>query len=209
MKSTVITSLYPLYIPEPIIPRSEGLHVSNIIRCLAMESGILRPEWCDELSLSDVRTITDPIAILRINIGLAWEEHYIPMLRNVVDHPEELKLDGVYMSRDGESVSVIITPKGPQVRHTVHEVKATYKSTNTVGDLSSEKIWMMQIMAYLKASATRYAHFHVLFLCGDYSRPITPRMEVWELEFEQEELDDNWQLLTGYRDYRLKREKEE
>lgn len=192
-----------LGLPDSKYPRSQGVHVSAIIRCIATESGILKPEWAEELSLVDIREIKDPVAILRINIGLAWEEHYIPMLKDVIDHPGEMELDGIYMTHDGESVSVIITDNRTKWCMVVHEVKATYKSTNTVGDLKSQWMWLAQIKAYCKSLNTRHAMLHILFLCGDYTYPIRPTLECWKIEFTQQEIEDNWDLLRDYRDYRL------
>lgn len=203
----MITTELPvtLILPPPIVPRSPGQHVSGIIRCLAVDMGILKPEWAEELSLVDARDITDPVAVLRINIGLAWEEHYIPMLGDVADHPEEIHYEGIYMSPDGESVSVIITRGQPKHVLMVHEVKATYKSTKTVGEPTTDNpwMWMAQIKSYCKALGTRFAVLHVLFLCGDYSYPIKPVLKKWQLEFTQQELDDNWALLMDYREHRL------
>ena len=210
MHATKVTEQYPLFLPAPKSPRSSGIHVSSLIRCIATETGILKPQWAEELSLVDVREITDPTAILRINIGLAWEQHYICDILSqygVMDHPTELELDGVYLTHDAESVSVIIT-LGKAVAHLVcHEIKATYKSTKTVGDLTTQWMWMTQIKAYCKALKTTHAVLHILFLCGDYTYPITPVREVWEIEFTQEEIDENWTLLTDYRDHRLLQER--
>ncbi len=194
-----------IYLPPPKTPRSEGIHVSNIIRCIAMESGLLKRELMEEIELVDVREITDPVAILRINIGLAWEAHYIPMLPDVIDHPGEMEVDGIYMTHDGESVSVIITsiPTVKKMAVICHEVKATYKSTRTVGDLRTQWMWLAQVKAYCRALNTRFAMIHVLFICGDYSYPITPLLKCWQVEFSEEEITDNWDLLKGYRDYKL------
>jgi hypothetical protein len=202
MKATEIP--VNLTLPPPIVPRSPGQHVSGIIRCLATEMGILKPEWAEEMSLTDVREITDPTAVLRICIGLAWEEWYIPQLQEVLDHPGEMLMDGVYLSHDGESLSsVMITPATEEWVVLVHEIKSTYKSTRTVGDLTAQFMWLAQIKAYCKAKATRYAMLHVLFLCGDYTYPIRPLIRKWLIEFTQQELDENWQLLLDYRDHRL------
>lgn len=194
-----------LHLPDSKTPRSPGTHVSNIIRCIATESGILKPEWAEELSLTDIREITDPVAILRINIGLAWESHYIPMLPDVVDHPGEMELDGIYLTHDGESVSVIITLSDSKREMVLvcHEVKATYKSTKTVGDLSTQWMWMAQLKAYCKSMSTRHGMLHCLFLCGDYTYPIKPMLKCWQVEFEQEEIDSNWNLMRDYRDYQM------
>jgi hypothetical protein len=177
--------------------------MSGIIRCIATETGILKPEWADEISLTDVRTITDPVAILRINIGLAWEQHYIGTLLEpygVADHPSEVEIDGIFGSPDAESISVMFTLGKQQIKHTCHEVKATYKSTKTVGDLTNQWMWLTQIKAYCKALGTHWAVLHILFLCGDYTYPIKPIREVYEIEFTQQEIDDCWNLLRDYRD---------
>lgn len=213
-----------LKLPPSRTARGDGVHQSSIIRCIATEHGILKPEWAEELSLVDVREISDPVAILRISIGLAWEEWYIPQILahfrgGVLDHPGETLFDGVYMTPDGEEVCVIITLETDgtpnveyQSRLYVHEVKATYKSTKTVAGVTQEELpiqleaqwmWMAQMKGYCIAKGTRFAVLHVLFLCGDYKFPIKPQLRAWEIEFTQEELDDNWFLLSMYRHERL------
>lgn len=198
-----------LTLPPSRVPRSEGIHVSALIRGLAMEAGILKPEWAEEVSLVDVREITDPVAVLRICIGLAWEEWYIPQFLaqfGVVDHPGEIKCDGVYMTMDGESLDVIFTQTSSGYVVRVHEVKSTYKSMNTVGDMSGQWMWLAQCKAYCKAAKTRFCKIHVLFLCGDYTYPITPQLHCWSIEFSQAEVDENWDLLLMYRDSKLAEE---
>jgi hypothetical protein len=202
MITHLVTDEYPLILPPPRIARSEGVHVSNIIRCIATKAGILKPEWADELSLTDARTITDPVAILRISIGLAWEEHYIPLLPGVIDHPEEVCVDGVYMSKDGESLTTVVRNNKTRLEFAIHEVKATYKSTKTVGNLTSQWMWLAQIKAYCHSIGTLVAYLHVLFLCGDYSFPIRPVREVWRIDFTKDEIEDNWKLLMRYKNSR-------
>jgi hypothetical protein len=196
-----------LTLPESRTPRSEGVHVSSVIRCIATETGILKPEWAEELSLVDKRDITDPTAILRISVGLAWEEYYIPTHLGpvgVVDHPGEMCVQDIYMTHDGESLDVIITDRRREIALVVHEVKATWKSTKTVGDMTSQWLYLTQIKAYCKGLNTRFAKIHILFMCGDYTYPIKPQIKCWLLEFTQEEIDDNFELLTEYRDHRLR-----
>jgi len=198
----VVTELpVNLTLPPPKIPRSPGQHVSGIIRCMATEMGILKPEWAEELSLVDAREITDPTTVLRILIGLGWERQYVDLLPDVVDHPSEIEYDGVYMSPDGESLSFIY--KWVKV---IHEFKSTYKSTKTVGDLTSQFMWLSQIKSYCKATDTLFAELHVLFLNGDYSYPMKPMLKKWRIEFTQQEIDDNWRLLMDYLEYRRAQE---
>lgn len=195
-------------LPKPKIPRSEGLHVSSIIRCIAMDTGILTPESAEDVQLIDVREITDPVALLRISIGLAWEQYYIPEilgpLMGVIDHPGEMILDGVYMTHDGESVELFVSERQQSFEEVVHEIKATYKSTRTVGDLNTQWMWLAQVKAYCLAKRTDKAMLHVLFLCGDYSYPITPQLRCWLIEFTSVELEDNWSLLMAYKEEKMK-----
>lgn len=198
----------PLFLPPSRTPRGQGVHLSSIIRCIATEAGILKPDIAEEVFLVDVREIKDPVAILRMSIGLAWEEWYIPTIlssEGVIDHPGEVHIDGIYMNPDGESLSVIITSGQKVHKPVLHEIKATYKSTRTVGEMSgkSEWLWRTQLQAYCKALNTTEAHLHVLFLCGDYSYPIRPLLKRFKIEFTKEELDMTWKLLTDYKDYHL------
>lgn len=197
----------PLFLPPPESPRSEGLHVSSIIRCIAMENSILNVETREDLSLVDYREITDPVAILRMNIGLAWESHYLPNILSpsidVIDHPGEMYVDGIYMTHDGESVSMVAKD---QMSLVVHETKATYKSTRRLQDMDTQWMWMSQIKAYCRGLGTRFAELHVLFLAGDYSYPISPLLKRWRIEFTQDEIDSNWSLLKDYAEFRLGRE---
>lgn len=199
-----------LTIPAPVTPRSEGVHLSAIIRCIATETGILDPKWAEELSLIDAREITDPDAVLRICMGLAWEQWYASQLPDVTDHPYEMVLDGIYMTHDGEELSFVRSIN----RHAliIHEFKLTYKSLKTIGLeedgnptklLSGPKNWMWvsQIKGYCKGAGTRFAVLHVLFVCGDYSWPQTPQKWRFNIEFSQEEIDEGWDLIRDYRDY--------
>lgn len=199
-----------LKLPSSEAVRSRGIHVSSIIRCIATETGILKPEWAEELSLVDVRTITDQIAITRMCMGLAWEEWYIrTQLAHVVDHPGEMRVDGIYMTHDGESLDVIITDNRPKHSLRIHEVKLTYKSTNTTqnmdADISSNFMWLAQTKAYCKGANTLLADLHALYVCGDYSYPIQPIPMVHHLEFTQQEIEDNWDLLREYRDQKIEK----
>jgi hypothetical protein len=192
--------------------RSPGVHVSGIIRCIATEAGLLNANTVEELSLIEVIPSTrflDPVVALRVSIGLAWESWYIPNIlgpEGVVDHPGEWECDGIYMSPDGEEVATIVVDRKPKHVIKVHEVKATYKSTNTVGeteeDLHAQFLWMAQLKAYCRGANTRWADLHVLFLNGDYKYPLQPRKKRFRLEFEQYEIDENWELLKNYSYYK-------
>lgn len=216
-----------LVLPPSQTPRSPGIHLSGITRCIATESGILKPEWAEELSLVDIRLITDPIAITRICMGLAWEEWYIrTQLPEVVDHPGEMLLDGVYMTHDGEELITLILDARLRRRLKLHEIKLTFKSMRTVGGaqwkdwenvefdseqdaggpLASQWMYTAQTKGYCKGAGTNLVDLHVLFACGDYTYPIRPVPYKYEIEYTQDEIDDNWHLHMEYRDTFLSRE---
>lgn len=199
--------------------RSEGVHVSSIIRCIALEMGILKTEWIEELTLvetsqADWWESLDEVSRLRIAVGLAWEQWYLPQLQTyegIADHPGEICLEGIYMTPDGEDVVFVYTESfnGHVLR--IHEVKFTYKSIKTVcGEqaedgsypdaMKSQWMWVSQGQAYCKGRNTRFHVQHVFFACGDYTFPIRPKLLRIPLEYTQEEVDTNWSLLRDYRD---------
>jgi hypothetical protein len=205
-----------LELPESL-GRTKGTHLSSVIRCLATDMGILNNEQAEELNLMDVKYVVDPVALLRIMIGLAWEDWYLKnvlVLDGVEKHPGEFKLDSIYMTPDGlseegvDSVDTFLTQRTSKndVKYVrVHELKATYKSTRTVGEtvqeLQKQWMWMAQIKGYCHAAGTNYASLHVLFLCGNYRMPIRPVLRVYELEFTSAELQENWDIIVEGRDY--------
>lgn len=185
---------------------------------IAQETGHLKPEWCEnlnELSLIEVGPNTkflDQNIALRVAIGLAWENWYIQEIlvpQGIADHPGEYHVDGIYMSPDAEELSTILVDRRPKHIVRVHEIKATAKSTNTVGETAAELeancfMWLAQIKSYCRGANTRYADLHVLFRYGDYSRPfMQPQKKRFRLEFTEEEIDDNWSMITSYRDHRM------
>jgi hypothetical protein len=195
-----------LTLPGSATPRSEGVHLSGIIRSIAAETGFLKAGWVEDLSIHDRRLITDPVAILRMMIGLAWEQFYIQRVlvhEGVVDHPDEMHNDDIFMSPDAEQMVSMVLRSGKRgIRKKIHEIKATYKSTNTVGDVYGEWMWLTQLKGYCHSARTLLGELHVLFLCGDYSMPIKPIAKRWAIEFTQEELDRNWQLMCDYKAHR-------
>lgn len=232
----VLSQPVELTLPPPSVPRSPGIHQSGIIRSIAMQSGILTPDWEEDQSLVErsneewwAKLPED--AKVRICIGLAWEEWYIrTQLPEVIDHPGELCVDGVYMNMDGSELSRLILDGRPQYRQKVHEIKTTSKSLNTLGQndhenrqdrvegaryfkkpertfqlqpLLSQWMYLAQGKGYCKGLGTNLLDLHVLFLYGDYSYPMRPQAYRYQIEFDQAEIDTNWELLIDWRDYRM------
>lgn len=203
------TSLVPVHLayPQPRQPRSPGVHVSSLY------TGLFKPEYLEDLSLVDGGQAgwwerLDPVAKLRISMGLAWEEWYLPQLPGVIDHPGELCVDGIFLTPDGESLDVIKVNHTRRFELAMHEVKLTYKSVNKVAvDLSNQVLWVSQTKAYCYATDSLVAYIHPLFVCGDYTYPIRPRLGpiegkdyCYRIEYTREELVDHWMQLRAYRD---------
>lgn len=204
--------LIPALIPFPSgLPRSEGVHLSGLLRSMAVEYGFLDKQWAEDLKLVEVAgsgeawwAALDEDSRIRMSIGLAWESWYLPQLPNVLHQPGEMCVEGIYMTHDGQSLDVVMTEKRRKHILAIHEVKTTSKSINTVADLNifnhKNWMWLTQTACYCFAAQTVMAYLHILYLYGDYSRPLRPKLHVWKLEFTDEELENIWARVRDYRD---------
>lgn len=192
--------------------RSPGVHVSGLIRAMAIDYGILDRRWVPEdFDLQDITedgtdqgqwwASLDEDSQVRMAIGMAWEQWYFPRLPNVIHQPGELYLNGIYLTIDGQSRDLLVTQRSRRDLRVValHEVKTTSKSINTTGNLADPNpknwMWLTQCKSYCKARGTTVIYLHILYLFGDYSYPMRPRLHVWRLEFTQQEIDDAWSLI--------------
>lgn len=215
----LVTPLTPLIgYPRPEKPRSPGIHVSGIIRNMAVENHALDPKYLDVLDLHDYSDeawwAQLPVdAQLRMSMGLAWEAFYLPRVGGVTHQPGEMFLDGIFLTHDGESYlpTLVLSECGQRWERAlaVHEVKLTYKSTNTVSDLRKQYQWMAQLKAYCKARGTLLAYLHRLHVVGDYSYPLGPMLRVDKILFTQREIDENWDQITGYVKHRQAQARED
>lgn len=203
----------PTIIEPPGLPRSEGIHESAVLRNIAVLNGALDKKYLESVDLverdgNDWWNRLDEPTKLRMALGLAWEEWYIrTQLPHVTHQPGEICLQGLYMTPDGESLEAILSG-GVELAN--HEVKTTSKSLNTVGeDLRTQWLWLTQAKTICKGLGTTLAFIHVLFLCGDYSYPIQQRKRVYKVRFTDLEIEDNWEMVTGYVNHRLAQERED
>lgn len=177
---------------------------------MAAHNGALKKEWitAEDLSLTEVKDNgfwdrLDPLSRIRMSIGLAWEQWYIPQLDGVLDHPGEMCVDGIFMTHDGESLDMVLHQGRYIYIPAVHEVKATYKSINTIWhpqhglETAGAWMWITQLKAYCKGLDTNIGYIHGLFLCGDYARPIQPQLRVWRIAFTQAEIDTRWDEIVA------------
>lgn len=113
----------------------------------------------------------------------------------------------IYMSPDGlsdiDSRYMHLVHLTPTL---VHEFKFTKKSSRDFKkklQMREKKVrmWLWQIMAYCIVTGSLAAKLHVMFVNGDYSYTDdagNATYVVFRLEFEQEEIDNNWQMLLQH-----------
>jgi hypothetical protein len=169
----------------------DKLHVSEIYKILMQR---LQPARFNNSKPMDMR---------RIEIGLLFEnmlERALAEKFATVRPGELVSGDGtdVYMSPDGVNPALLAG----------EEYKATYMSSR--GGLYENVIvdgqyvqqiqdkfyhWVVQMLAYAKWLDVNDFILRVLFVCGDYSRPITPEFKSYRFKFTEQEKDENWAML--------------
>lgn len=160
-----------------------AVHLSDLIKILMR-------------SLQPVRFGTGPFVMNdRVEIGILFEGMLEEALvrKYATVRPAEIILDGVFMSPDGVNPNELA----------VEEYKSTYMSCSKGlvdeygAPLAKFIHWFFQMMGYCKGLDVLRAILRVLYLAGDYSRPIGPRFQSYLIEFTQVEVDENWQMLLN------------
>lgn len=163
--------------------RSDGLHVSEIYKRLMTQ---LEPAKYGKPIDDDARR--------RMEIGILFEnvlEQALAEKYGTVRPGELISPEGIKMSPDGINPELVAG----------EEYKATFKSCRhgimgEGGDpLPNFYVWFVQMMAYGKWLYLDRWLLRVLFICGDYSRPILPQFHSYDITFTQDEMDNNWQML--------------
>ena len=146
-------------------------HVSEVIHCL-------RKAW---LKRKHGEVIT-PVQHLTFLIGDAYHQ----LLEKFTDVTElELERDGIVGTLDGLFV------KDDEL--VILEGKSTRKSSkNGIQDMDS---WFAQNLAYAKLANALRSQIEVVWLNGNYAPP-TPQFDVFEVEYNQEAVDNNWEQVV-------------
>jgi hypothetical protein len=159
--------------------RSAGLHVSDVIRAVALQVGILK--GYDGPGFGQDR--------LCMALGIAWENWVSTLHPGILMHPGEYLKDGLALSPDGISFDV----GRDGVRNMVHEFKVTWKSMRR--SVEEEWMWLCQIKSYCYVVDTNLAQLHVLWINGDYRDVNGPHYCIYDLEFSERELYENWEMI--------------
>lgn len=206
--------------------RSVGLHISEVIRDYALNSGALDKKWVTEVAIEEQNTNM-------MWLGLAAEEALAISHPNIDFHPGEVWIDlddfcgrcskdidecrckhfeplRIFMSPDGTSLIDVDDYADLWVYcdYFLHEFKFTKKSSRDFAKSlrtreKKVKMWLWQIMSYCKALNTLAAKLHVMFVNGNYSRKdddpdSQASYKIFRFEFDQNDIDSNWDLLSKH-----------
>jgi hypothetical protein len=181
-------------------PRSTGIHLSGILRKMALAAGKLPAEYANS-NLGDLIRSTDPSdygrtpQLVRAAFGMAWEDwivrHVSAWTNGFIHQPGELVRDDIRGNLDGISFNDHGCP-------IVHEFKFTYKSMNR--PIDEEWLWLAQVAGYAALVREYFgqpcteALLHIAYAMGDYSRGegSGPRYQPYHIVMEEDEVERAW-----------------
>lgn len=191
-------------------PRTSGVHLSAIVRRMALDSGNLDKKY----GLTSLSSIIDstPLdqsgassTITRLAIGMAVESWLIPHVQvwapTLVHQPGEFTRDDIRVTPDGLDFH-------PETgRPILHEFKVTWQSMNK-RKIESQFMYLCQIVGYAAALAPDFgycqeAYLHVLYVNGDYNRNDPnggPKYCVYRIELTEDEIERTWAEIVKMRD---------
>jgi len=162
---------------RPPIWRSEGVHVSDVIK------GLLNDLYGKKDNPIDEQTR------LAMEAGFIWEEALSRAWVQMLGYrPGEIIVDGIALSPDG------IKFEGNKL--IVEEYKFTATSSRKT-PLDVQR-WLLQTSSYCYATGTDTVDFHVLYYNGDYTRPFKHIYKVYRITFGEHEIIDNWTMILNY-----------
>jgi hypothetical protein len=171
------------------LARSCGLHLSTIYQDI-------EGQWLKRQPLDD----KDRAAYM--SGGFLWEHAFSrafaqSLITPSVSRPPELYLDGITGSPD----LIDYTPRGSS-QWRVWDTKFTWKSSRKLEHMERYFWpWLVQMKGYLKMmqsmAEAREAELYIFFVNGNYAPPI-PQTRHLLLEFGQEEIEENWRMVTRH-----------
>jgi hypothetical protein len=177
--------------------RTPGWHLSGVLKYIAIE--------CNMLELKQVSAEDVDVFPLRMVLGMAFEEFIVGFYPDMVWQPGELCRDDVWGTPDGityEDSGAIL-----------HEFKHTHKSYRKhveVGGGNSivdQWMWMQQGSGYINQLReggldVNQAWFHICYVNGryEYHKGGHPTYIKYLVEYSEEELERNWNMVLQYRD---------
>jgi len=179
-----LTELKHLSILTPSIDRSQGIHLTDIMRAL---------KW-DKYR----EAFGEPTAEIRLiwECGFIWERVLSEGIYKPagIIRPEPICLDKIWCSPDGIDRKGIFVPGGGLI-----EDKYTDRS-EAKHEILEDWWFMTQAKSYCKVTGYNKTLFRILYASGDYSRKIGRRKidRYYLIEFTDQEINDNWSLILNY-----------
>ena len=168
------------------LPRSEGLHMSDIIRDIYFK---MQGQEAD-------RTI-DQAARMRMEMGFYWEDVFSRAWADreaqagTIFRPDEGEKDGIFYSPDGILIPAISTSD-----FALEEYKCTWTSSSRL--VIDNWRWMTQIKGYMHGLGLDLARLRVFYVNGNYKNR-EPEYAVYEIRAGYEgELQENWDMLVTH-----------
>jgi hypothetical protein len=178
--------LDPLVMSRSRVDRStDKVHVSEVIRWVdnrVIHRGQRKPY--EDLSPNERKRMGN-----YVSVGYAWEDllaqSLAPVFGGEYVRTGEIELDGIVGTPDGLELTGLA----------IDETKATWKSSRRSIE-TDYWAWWVQIKAYCFMLKVNKATLRTFFINGDY-RESGPQIKMWEVEFSDRELLDNWALITA------------
>lgn len=183
--------------------RAPGLHVSQAIKRMKMAVG------------ENVNPIPGEQDFLRPQIGFFWEyalevmaatgctvdEALTVALKRHASEDRTKLLKQIRLERDG----IHGTPDGlDEDTGTFESYKATWRSFRGCDTLEGfeDKFWTWQLQekAYCAMAGHLKCRWIVLWVCGDYSRPIGPRVLETTVTWTEDEVEQAWESIVAHCD---------
>lgn len=188
--------------------RSEGLHLSDVLRDLAFKSRLLDTKYD--------KPVEDEGSEM-MQLGMAWEDYLAKYQHKECDfHPGEVLYQGIAMSPDAvqlvDDEDLADTMEIDTDSLVLREYKLTRKSSRGFKDelrMQSKKclLWLWQIKAYryalnqtCKSVCCDTAFLHVLFVNGGYGfgGMSVPEYKIYRLVFDAEDLENTWAMIQSH-----------
>jgi hypothetical protein len=179
---------------QELLPMERGgkpwTHISFIIHDLCIRLGHLK-DYGDN-------ALVTPERMTYWELGNAFEEEVVVGLTNrYAQHdperyvrPGELELDGLHGNPDFLDL----------LDFCVNEVKLTKISSKH--EPQSPKFWKywVQVKCYCHMMEWNLSRLHICHINADYSGGIDPHYNVWEVEWTNQELVENWRMIKSHGD---------
>jgi len=132
----------------------------------------------------------DDVSRGRMELGFLFEDMLsIALADRLAPRYPSQEFDGIWISPDGVRIA----------EEYIEEYKVTWASSKTRPPDQNWR-WMAQTKAYAHVYGFKKVKFTVLWVCGDYSRPIRPHWPPrrYMCTFSELELQQNWQMILNH-----------